>query len=91
MSDPTIDEGCSVCGRKVMSYIQREDKNNPGVFNKYCYGCDPDRPKYKPIESDGLTGWICPVCGSGVSPFTSLCPCCSIPYKVSSQEGSDGD
>jgi hypothetical protein len=23
----------------------------------------------------GLTGWICPVCGRGLSPYTSSCPC----------------
>lgn len=22
-----------------------------------------------------MTGWICPVCGRGLSPFTSVCPC----------------
>lgn len=22
-----------------------------------------------------MVGWICPVCGRGVSPFTSVCPC----------------
>ena len=20
-------------------------------------------------------GWVCPVCGSGLSPFTAICPC----------------
>ena len=23
----------------------------------------------------GKTGWICPVCGRGLSPYTSFCPC----------------
>ena len=22
-----------------------------------------------------MTGWICPVCGRGLSPFTAVCPC----------------
>lgn len=24
---------------------------------------------------DGTLGWICPVCGRGVSPFLDVCPC----------------
>ena len=23
----------------------------------------------------GMSGWICPVCGRGLSPYTSQCPC----------------
>lgn len=22
-----------------------------------------------------MVGWICPVCGRGLSPFTAVCPC----------------
>lgn len=30
------------------------------------------KPNPEPVK---LTGWICPVCGSGNSPFSSICPC----------------
>lgn len=23
----------------------------------------------------GLIGWVCPVCGRGLSPYTAACPC----------------
>ena len=28
-----------------------------------------------PQVTGGMTGWICPVCGRGLSPFTNVCPC----------------
>ena len=27
------------------------------------------------INPPKMVGWICPVCGRGLSPFTSICPC----------------
>ena len=32
-------------------------------------------PPQKKIS--GSYGWICPVCGAGVSPYQDHCPCCS--------------
>lgn len=29
----------------------------------------------------GMIGWVCPVCGRGLSPFTSVCPCKN-DYKI---------
>lgn len=32
---------------------------------------DSESATYKPV----MTGWVCPVCGRGLSPWTSVCPC----------------
>jgi len=26
-------------------------------------------------KEDNMNGWICPVCGSGVNPSVTVCPC----------------
>lgn len=31
--------------------------------------------KKKQETRRGLTGWVCPVCGAGLSPYTARCPC----------------
>lgn len=31
--------------------------------------------EFADAPSSGLMGWICPVCGRGLSPYTSSCPC----------------
>lgn len=29
----------------------------------------------KSYNVPAMQGWVCPVCGSGVSPYLSVCPC----------------
>ena len=36
--------------------------------------CEAIRPK-DASPFGGLMGWICPVCGRGLSPYTDSCPC----------------
>jgi transposase-like protein len=36
----------------------------------------------KEIYQHGLSGWICPVCGRGLSPYTNVCPCQPLPNIV---------
>ena len=31
-------------------------------------------PSAEPSHN-GLIGWVCPVCGRGLSPYTTVCPC----------------
>lgn len=43
------------------------DFNNPTTSTGVSYSSTSNPPK--------MQGWICPVCGRGLSPFTSVCPC----------------
>lgn len=31
--------------------------------------------KSETINAPKMVGWICPICGRGVSPYTTVCPC----------------
>lgn len=44
-----------------------------GIFENYPI----NTPVYEPQKQNGSYGWICPVCGAGVSPYQDHCPCCS--------------
>jgi NMD protein affecting ribosome stability and mRNA decay len=37
--------------------------------------CRDCRDKQEIIKPSPLSGWVCPVCGRGNSPYTSTCPC----------------
>ena len=48
-------------------YRQRPEDMTAGTSSSRTYGeYDPPR---------GEVGWICPVCGRGLAPSTSYCPC----------------
>lgn len=36
-------------------------------------------PLFRHEKPAGLQGWVCPVCGRGLSPFTQFCPCKGYP------------
>jgi hypothetical protein len=61
-----------------------------------CYKCGQQMPwvpyapyvpyQYQPAQ---LMGWVCPKCNSGVSPFTTKCPC-SQAYSFGPYAGGAG-
>lgn len=57
-------------------------KNHEFIMKKIKEMEDEDQTKKtSPIIEDtngnggGSVGWICPVCGRGLSPYTNFCPC----------------
>lgn len=68
---------CKLCGRPFI-YVGDVP---PGGFTKgfepYCTCHDKSE-----FVSQPVTGWKCPVCGAGVSPFTNVCPCQQQPMTI---------
>ena len=63
---------CSKCGRYFSTTKQTD----------FCYECE--RTSLSNVSNCDIPtlhdfgqqkGWICPVCGRGVAPWTSFCPC----------------
>jgi DNA-directed RNA polymerase subunit RPC12/RpoP len=43
------------------------------------------------VDMNTPTGWRCPVCGRGLSPWVTECPCyLHIPFNVPTTSGSSG-
>lgn len=41
----------------------------------YCEDAVTGTATAKSYNVPAMQGWICPVCGRGVSPYTAVCPC----------------
>lgn len=66
---------CAKCG-KYFSITKQSD---------YCPECEVAEIQKADLKTtytklDSQVGWICPICGRGLSPYTNCCPC-----KVSSE------
>ena len=50
-----------MCVFEILSHIELEIGNLPSA--------QPEQ------QIPQMRGWVCPVCGRGLSPYTSVCPC----------------
>lgn len=82
---------CIRCGKEMV---------NTTGGNYHCPSCNMavNDLVYRPSNCDipmpqgfgKQEGWICPVCGRGVAPWTSFCPCQS-DWKITYGTGTGGD
>jgi hypothetical protein len=56
----TMDNLCKKCGKPLF------DDGRSTVPLELC-NCH--------AEDDGAVGWVCPLCGRGLSPYMAVCPC----------------
>ena len=74
---------CTICGKQM---------NYTGFGNYHCQECGHamndlvNRPSNcdmpMPQGFGKQEGWICPVCGRGLAPWTSFCPCQGSEIKI---------
>lgn len=82
---------CIRCGKEMV---------NTTGGNYHCPSCDMavNDLVYRPSNCDmpvpqgfgEQKGWICPVCGRGLAPWTSFCPCQS-DFKITYGTSTGGD
>lgn len=77
---------CEVCGKEI-AVLNSKDYTCPecgfGVYKPS--NCDMPMPQ----DFGKQEGWICPVCGRGVAPWASSCPCQS-DWKITYGTGMGG-
>ena len=82
---------CTRCGKEMFTSSTSSSDN-------YCFECQTNKPNTgrlsncdMPFPSFGKQeGWICPVCGRGVSPWVDYCPCQS-DWKITYGTSTGGD
>lgn len=61
----------------VMFEKKRRGENKMNEMNENINTTTPNINQItsETINPPKMVGWICPVCGRGLSPFTNICPC----------------
>lgn len=77
---------CNKCGREM-----KYSENGKLYICLYCGNfiwlsdsSSTQQTQFNETQSLKPIGWICPVCGRGVSPFESSCPCYIKPINATS-------
>ena len=66
---------CEKCGKPFVYVGDVPDGGFMEGLEPYCT-CNVKK------QTAGMYGWICPKCGAGLSPFTTICPCSMPKWEV---------
>ena len=62
-------------GWQTESYISDIEKRIKSMSVQIMDGRQIDTSKSFTINPPTQTGWVCPICGAGLAPWVSRCPC----------------